>query len=65
MIASVVEILKMRDRMHEAAGSAYNENAWGFGQIYVLTTWFPLLPAWLAIALSKFAFISRPGIILR
>jgi len=61
MIASVVEIMKMRNRMREAAGSAYNENSWGFGQIYALTTWFPLLPVWLAIAFSKFAFISRPG----
>jgi len=62
MLASFLEILKMRNRMREAAGSGYIENAWGFGQIYALTTWFPLLPAWLSIALSKFAFTSRLSI---
>lgn len=65
MIAGFVEILRMRSRMREAAGLAYNENAWGFGQIFALTTWFPLLPAWLAIAISKFTSVSRPSITSR
>lgn len=48
--------------MREAAGAAYNENAWGFGQIFALTVWFPLLPAWLGIALSKFPGVVRWGV---
>ncbi|KAN0104202.1 hypothetical protein V8E51_009947 [Hyaloscypha variabilis] len=43
MIWCVAEMTTLRGKMKEMAGSEYDENSWGFGQVFALATWFPIV----------------------
>ncbi len=43
MVYCLWDMIYLRQKMKDLAGSEYNEDSWGFGQIYALSTWFPIL----------------------
>jgi hypothetical protein len=54
MIWCVAEMASLRQKMKEMAGSEYDENSWGFGQVFALATWFPIVLSFVYFLFREF-----------